>query len=129
MRSRNRQRQEVYFVSVTESLSGINTVKTYGKPTKRKLYVSETQGDPQIIGSGLVITYGRYIVCYSSQDLFAIGTQVFVDALPDLDSGGNLTIDSPLPDYVIVRVESTKKGRAFRMWIRRIEDSGETYGD
>lgn len=46
MRSRGRDRQKIYFVTVTEKKVGIDTVQEYGKPIVKKMAVSSGTGQP-----------------------------------------------------------------------------------
>lgn len=131
MRSRGRQRQKMYFVPVTESADGIDTVMTYGTPVPKWLFISETHNLPNHYGSGITPTYGRYIFCYKHSNLFQVGCQVYIDKEPELDANGELVIDSQtgfptvMPDYVIVRIIASKHGRVFQMGVKKIGDRGE----
>lgn len=130
MRSRQRQRQTMYFVTVTETADGIDTIQHYGKPTENRLFISETHNLPNHYGSGITPTYGRYIFCYKQSDLFQVGSQVYIDRTPELDSEGNLVTDpvtgypTVLPDYVIVRLIASRKGRVFQMGVKKMGDDG-----
>lgn len=121
----------MYFVPVTESADGIDTVFTYGTPVKHRFFISETHNLPNHYGSGITPTYGRYIFLYDRSQLFQVGTQVFIDREPELDANGDLVIDSQtgfpttVPDYIVVRIIASKHGRVFQMGVKKIGDRGE----
>ena len=65
MRSPVRDRQKVWFSTITEKKVGIDTIQEYSKPIMRKLTVSAGTGAPSQISAGLVVDYDRDIVSYS----------------------------------------------------------------
>ena len=64
MRSRSRDRQKIWFVTVTEKKVGIDTVQEYGKPVMKKMAVSSGTNMPGQVSAGLVVDYDREITSY-----------------------------------------------------------------
>ena len=127
MRSRMRQRQKMWFVSVGEKAVGLDRVQIFGKPVLKRFFISETHNLPLHYGSGIVEQYGRYIFCYNQEDIPVEGTQVYIDRTPELDGDGNLIVDeigSPtvLPDYIVVRTISSKRGDVYSIGVKKITD-------
>ena len=128
MRSRLRDRQKIYFVTVTEKKVGIDTVQEYGKPIKRRLSVSAGAGQPGQVSAGLVVDYDREITSYDKALRGAIreGDAVFVDVEPQLNDDGTLTMGedgyTPItpPDYRISAIFSTQKGDVDVFGIKKI---------
>ena len=119
MRSRVRDRQKIYFVTVTEKKVGIDTVQEYGKPIMRRLAVSSGTGQPGQVSAGLVVDYDREVVAFKHDGLRSIireGDAVFVDVEPKLNEDGTLTMGedgyTPVtpPDYRISAIFKTQKG-------------------
>lgn len=127
MRSLARHRQKVWFTSVTEVKSGIDTVVSYSTPVMRKLAVSYTSGTPEEVTAGILPTYDRYITSYTRGFKPAEGDRVFVDRMPELNPDGSLKLQSdgytPVvsPDYVIAKIISTESGNVSRFGIKRID--------
>lgn len=145
MRGLVRKRQQVWFVSVTESNDGISTLQHFGKPELRNMNVSATVGDVRTFGDGFYPEYDRYITCYDKNFLPVVGTMVFVDVEPEigpdgylvqndtplykldgtprLDEYGNVRVDKnykTLPDYRIERVLHTQKGTVTRFMLKKV---------
>ena len=118
MRSRSRDRQKIYFVTVTEKKVGIDTVQEYGKPIMRRLSVSAGTGQPGQVSAGLVVDYDREITSYdkSLRGVVREGDAVFVDVEPQINEDGTLTMGedgyTPVtpPDYRISAIFKTQKG-------------------
>ena len=118
MRSRSRDRQKVFFVTVTEKKVGIDTVQEYGKPIMRRLAVSSGTGQPGQVSAGLVVDYDREITSYDKKlrGVIREGDAVFADVEPQLNDDGTLTMGddeyTPVtpPDYRISAFFSTQKG-------------------
>ena len=118
MRSRGRDRQAIYFSTVTEKKVGIDTVQEYGEPIMKKMAVSSGTGQPGQVSAGLVVDYDREITSYdkSLRGVIREGDAVFVDVEPQLNDDGTLTMDedgyTPVtpPDYRISAIFKTQKG-------------------
>ena len=118
MRSRLRDRQKVYFATVTEKKVGIDTVQEYGKPIMRRLSVSAGTGQPGQVSAGLVVDYDRELTSYDKtlRGLIREGDALYVDVKPQLNDDGTLTMGedgyTPItpPDYRISAIFSTQKG-------------------
>ena len=128
MRSRSRDRQKIYFVTVTEKKVGIDTVQEYGKPIMRRLSVSAGTGQPGQISAGLVVDYDREITSYdkSLRGIIREGDALYVDVEPKLNEDGTLTMGedgyTPVtpPDYRISAIFSTQKGDVDVFGIKKI---------
>ena len=131
MRSRVRDRQKIYFVTVAEKKVGIDTVQEYGKPIIKKMAVSSGTGQPGQVSAGLVVDYDREITSYdkSLRGVIREGDAVFVDVEPQLNEDGTLTMGedgyTPVtsPDYRISAIFSTKKGDVDVFGIKRVGGS------
>src|SRR5699024_6053240 len=118
MRSRSRDRQKIYFVTVTEKKVGIDTVQEYGKPIMKKMAVSSGTNMPGQVSAGLVVDYDREVTSYdkTSRGVIREGDAVFVDVEPQLNEDGTLTMGedgyTPVtsPDYRIAAIFKTQKG-------------------
>ena len=118
MRSRVRDRQKVWFVTVTEKKVGIDTVQEYGKPIMKKMAVSSGTNMPGQVSAGLVVDYEREITSYDKtlRGVIREGDALYVDAEPQLNEDGTLTMGedgyTPItpPDYRISAIFSTQKG-------------------
>ena len=128
MRSRSRDRQKIYFVTVAEKKVGIDTVQEYGKPIMRRLSVSAGTGQPGQVSAGLVVDYDREITSYDKTLRGAIreGDAVFVDVEPQMNDDGLLVMGedgyTPVtsPDYRISAIFSTKKGDVDVFGIKKV---------
>ena len=128
MRSRGRDRQKIYFVTVTEKKVGIDTVQEYGKPLVKKMSVSSGIGQPGQISAGLVVDYDREITSYDKtlRGVIREGDAVFIDVEPQLNNDGTLTMGedgyTPVtpPDYRISAIFSTQKGDVDVFGIKRV---------
>ena len=128
MRSPVRDRQKVWFVTVTEKKVGIDTVKEYGKPIMKKMAVSSGTGQPGQVSAGLVVDYDREITSYDKtlRGVIREGDAVFIDVEPQLNNDGTLTMGedgyTPVtpPDYRISAIFSTQKGDVDIFGIKRV---------
>ena len=118
MRSRGRDKQKIWFVTVTEKKVGIDTVQEYGKPVTKKMSVSSGTNMPGQVSAGLVVDYDREITSYDKtlRGVIREGDAVFVDVEPQLNDDGTLTMGddgyTPVtpPNYRISAIFSTQKG-------------------
>ena len=128
MRSRVRDRQKIYFVTVTEKKVGIDTVQEYGKTIMKKMAVSSGTGQPGQVSAGIVVDYDREITSYDKtlRGVIREGDAVFVDVEPQLNDDGTLTMGedgyTPVtpPDYRISAIFSTQKGKVDVYGIKRV---------
>lgn len=129
MRSRGRDRQKIWFVTVTEKKVGIDTVQEYGKPIMRRLAVSSGTGQPGQVSAGLVVDYDREVVVYKHDGLRGVireGDALYVDVEPQLNGDGTLTMGddgyTPVtqPDYRISAIFSTQKGKVDVYGIKKV---------
>ena len=128
MRSPVRDRQKVFFVTVTEKKVGIDTVQEYGKPIMKKMTVSAGTGAPTQISAGLVVDYDREITSYDKtlRGVIREGDAVFIDVEPQLNNDGTLTMGedgyTPItpPDYRISAIFSTQKGDVDVFGIKKV---------
>ena len=129
MRSMLRDRQKVWFVTVTEKKVGLDTVQEYNDPViEKKMAVSSGTGQPGQISAGLVVDYDREITSYdkSLRGVIREGDAVFVDAEPQLNDDGTLTMGddgyTPItpPDYRISAIFSTQKGGVDVFGIKKV---------
>ena len=129
MRSRGRDRQRIWFVTVTEKKVGIDTVQEYNDPViEKKMAVSSGTGQPGQVSAGLVVDYDREITSYdkSLRGVIREGDAVFVDVEPQLNEDGTLTMGedgyTPVtpPDYRISAIFSTQKGDVDVFGIKKV---------
>ena len=128
MRSPVRDRQKVWFSTITEKKVGIDTVQEYGKPIMKKMAVSSGTGQPGQVSAGLVVDYDREITSYDKtlRGVIREGDAVFVDVEPQLNDDGTLTMGddgyTPVtpPDYRISAIFSTQKGDVDVFGIKRV---------
>ena len=129
MRSRGRDRQKIYFVTVTEKKVGIDTIYEYNDPViKKKMSVSSGTGQPGQVSAGLVVDYDREIISYdkSLRGVIREGDAVFIDVEPQLNDDGTLTMGkdgyTPVtpPDYRISAIFSTQKGDVDVFGIKKV---------
>lgn len=128
MRSRVRDRQKVWFVTVTEKKVGIDTVQEYGKPIMKRLAVSSGTGQPGQVSAGLVVDYDREITSYDKtlRGVIREGDAVFVDVEPQINEDGTLTMGedgyTPVtsPDYRISAIFKTQKGDVDVFGIKKV---------
>ena len=128
MRSRGRDRQKIYFVTVTEKKVGIDTVQEYGKPIMRRMAVSSGTGQPGQVSAGLVVDYDREITSYdkSLRGIIREGDALYVDVEPQLNDDGMLAVGddgyTPVtpPDYRISAIFKTQKGNVDVFGIKKI---------
>lgn len=125
MRSRGRDRQKMWFVTVSEKKDGIDTVQEYGKPVMKKMSVSSGTGQPGQISAGLVVDYDREVVNYDHSFTQTEGNAVWVDVVPKLNEDGSLVMSddgvTPVtpPDYWIKQIFRTQKGNVDVFGIKR----------
>ena len=129
MRSRGRDRQAIYFSTVTEKKVGLDTVQEYGKTIMKKMAVSSGTGQLGQVSAGLVVDYDREVVAYKHDGLRGVireGDAVFVDVEPQLNDDGTLTMGddgyTPVtpPDYRISAIFSTQKGDVDVFGIKKV---------
>ena len=128
MRSRSRDRQKIWFVTVTEKKVGIDTVQEYGKPIMRRLAVSSGTGQPGQVSAGLVVDYDREITSYDKtlRGVIREGDAVFIDVELQLNEDGTLAMGddgyTPVtpPDYRISAIFSTQKGDVDVFGIKKV---------
>ena len=128
MRSMLRDRQAIYFSTVTEKKVGIDTVQEYGKPIMKKMSVSSGTGQPGQISAGLVVDYDREITSYDKtlRGVIREGDALYVDVEPQLNEDGTLTMGedgyTPItpPDYRISAIFSTQKGNVDVYGIKKV---------
>lgn len=131
MRSPVRDRQPVYFSTITEKKVGIDTIQEYSKPIMRKLTVSAGTGAPTQISAGLVVDYDREITSYdkSLRSEVTEGSVCWVDVIPEIAEDGSLVMSddgvTPTvpPDYRVDKIFSTSRGRVDVLGIRKIGSS------
>lgn len=128
MRSRSRDRQKIWFVTVTEKKVGIDTLQEYGKPIMKCLTVSSGTGQPGQVSAGLVVDYDREITSYdkSLRGVIQEGDAVFVDVEPKLNDDETLVMGddgytpATPPDYRISSIFSTQKGNVDVYGIKKV---------
>lgn len=129
MRSRGRDRQKIWFVTVTENKVGIDTIYEYNDPViEKKMAVSSGTGQPGQVSAGLVVDYDREITSYDKtlRDVIREGDAVFVDVEPQLNDDETLTMGedgyTPVtpPDYRISAIFSTQKGDVDVFGIKKV---------
>ena len=131
MRSPVRDRQPIYFSTITEKKVGIDTIQEYSNPIMRKLTVSAGTGAPTQISAGLVVDYDREITSYdkSLRSEAEEGSVCWVDVVPEIADDGSLVMSddevTPTvpPDYRVDKIFSTKRGNVDVFGIKRIGGS------
>lgn len=131
VRSPVRDRQPIYFSTITEKKVGIDTVQEYSNPIMRKLTVSAGTGAPTQISAGLVVDYDREITSYdkSLRSEVEEGSVCWVDVVPEIADDGSLVMSddevTPTvpPDYRVDKIFSTKRGNVDVFGIKRIGGS------
>lgn len=131
VRSPVRDRQPIYFSTITEKKVGIDTVQEYSNPIMRKLTVSAGTGAPTQISAGLVVDYDREITSYdkSLRSEVEEGSVCWVDVVPEIADDGSLVMSddevTPTvpPDYRVDKIFSTARGRVDVLGIKRIGGS------
>ena len=128
MRSLGRDRQKIWFVTVTEEKVGIDTVQEYGKPIMKKMAVSSGTNMPGQVSAGLVVDYDREITSYDKtlRGVIREGDALYVDVEPQLNDDGTLTMGedgyTPVtpPDYRISAIFKTQKGSVDVYGIKKV---------
>lgn len=128
MRSMLRDRQAIYFSTVTEKKVGIDTVQEYGNPIMKKMAVSSGTGQPGQVSAGLVVDYDREITSYDKtlRGVIREGDALYVDIEPKLNDDGTLTMGedgyTPVtpPDYRISAIFKTQKGSVDVYGIKKV---------
>ena len=131
MRSPVKDRQLVYFSTITEKKVGIDTIQEYNKPIMAKLTASAGTGAPSQISAGLVVDYDRELVSYSKSLRSEVeeGSVCWVDVTPEIADDGSLILSDDevtptvLPDYRVDKIFSTAKGNVDVFGIKRIGGS------
>ena len=128
MRSPFKDRQPVYFSTITEKKSGIDTIQEYSKPIMAKLTASAGTGAPSQISAGLVVDYDRELVSYSKSLRSEVeeGSVCWVDVIPEISEDGSLVMSddgvTPTvpPDYRVDKIFQTARGRVDVLGIKKI---------
>ena len=131
MRSPVRDRQKVWFSTITEKKVGIDTIQEYSKPIVAKLTASAGTGAPSQISAGLVVDYDRELTSYnlSLRGQIEEGSVCWVDVIPEIAEDGSLVMSddgvTPTvpPDYRVDKIFSTARGRVDVLAIKRIGGS------
>ena len=128
MRSPVRDRQKVWFSTITEKKVGIDTIQEYSKPIVAKLTVSAGTGAPSQISAGLVVDYDRELTSYnlSLRGQIEEGSVCWVDVIPEIAEDGSLVMSddgvTPTvpPDYRVDKIFSTARGRVDVFGIKKV---------
>lgn len=126
MRGRVRQRQDVWYATVTTEQDGISSITKYSTPIKKRQSISSTSGTPMEISAGIVPTYDRYITNFEKSFNPDEGTMVWVDVVPELDENGELKMEedgiTPVtpPDYRLEKKLATLRGNIDRYGIKKV---------
>lgn len=125
MRGRVRQRQDVWYATISVDQDGISSITKYSTPIKKKQSVSSTSGTPLEISPGIAPTYDRYITNFDRTFNPEEGTMVWVDVIPELNENGELKMEddgiTPItpPDYRLEKRLATQKGNISRFGIKK----------
>lgn len=128
MRSPVRDRQKVWFSTITEKKVGIDTVQEYSKPIMAKLTASAGTGAPSQISAGLVVDYDRELTSYNKSLRSEVeeGSVCWIDVIPEIAEDGSLVMSddevTPTvpPDYRVDKIFSTKRGNVDVFGIKKI---------
>ena len=128
MRSPVKDRQPVYFSTITEKKVGIDTIQEYSNPVMAKLTASAGTGAPSQISAGLVVDYDRELVSYSKSLRSEVteGSVCWVDVTPEIADDGSLILSDDevtptvSPDYRVYKIFSTARGRVDVFGIKKI---------
>ena len=128
MRSPVRDRQKVWFSTITEKKVGIDTIQEYSKPIVAKLTASAGTGAPSQISAGLVVDYDRELTSYnlSLRGQIEEGSVCWVDVIPEIAEDGSLVMSddgvTPTvpPDYRVDKIFSTARGRVDVFGIKKV---------
>ena len=128
MRSPVRDRQPIYFSTITEKKVGIDTIQEYSKPIVAKLTASAGTGAPSQISAGLVVDYDRELTSYNRnlRNQIEEGSVCWVDVIPEIAEDGSLVMSddgiTPIvpPDYRVDKIFSTARGRVDVFGIKKI---------
>lgn len=131
MRSPVKDRQPVYFSTITEKKVGIDTIQEYSKPVIAKLTASAGTGAPSQISAGLVVDYDRELTSYDKKLRRQIeeGSVCWVDVTPEIADDGSLVLSADgvtptvPPDYRVEKIFSTARGKVDVLGIKRIGGS------
>lgn len=128
MRSPVKDRQLVYFSTITEKKAGIDTIQEYSKPVIAKLTASAGTGAPSQISAGLVVDYDRELTSYDKKLRRQIeeGSVCWVDVTPEIADDGSLVLSADgvtptvPPDYRVEKIFSTARGKVDVLGIKKI---------
>ena len=131
MRNPVRDRQKVWFSTITEKKVGIDTIQEYSKPIMEKLTASAGTGAPSQISAGLVVDYDRELTSYNKNLRVQIeeGSVCWVDVIPEIAHDGSLVMSddevTPTvpPDYRVDKIFFTQRGNVDVFGIKRIGGS------
>lgn len=128
MRNPVRDRQKVWFSTITEKKVGIDTIQEYSNPVMAKLTASAGTGAPSQISAGLVVDYDRELTSYNKNLRSEVeeGSVCWVDVIPEIAEDGSLVMSddevTPTvpPDYRVDKIFSTKRGNVDVFGIKKI---------
>lgn len=128
MRASVKDRQKVWFSTITEKKVGIDTVQDYSKPIMAKLTASAGTGAPSQISAGLVVDYDRELTSYNLELRGQIeeGSVCWVDVIPEISEDGSLVMSddgvTPTvpPDYRVDKIFQTARGQVDVFGIKKI---------
>lgn len=128
MRSPVRDRQPIYFSTITEKKVGIDTIQEYSKPIMTKLTASAGTGAPSQISAGLVVDYDRELTSYNLglRGQIEEGSVCWVDVIPEIAEDGSLIMSddgvTPTvpPDYRVDKIFFTARGQVDVFGIKKI---------
>ena len=128
MRNPVRDRQKVWFSTITEKKVGIDTIQEYSKPIMEKLTASAGTGAPSQISAGLVVDYDRELTSYNKNLRVQIeeGSVCWVDVIPEIAYDGSLVMSddevTPTvpPDYRVDKIFQTARGQVDVFGIKKI---------
>ena len=128
MRSPVRDRQMVWFSTITEKKIGIDTIQEYSNPIMAKLTASAGTGAPSQISAGLVVDYDRELTSYNRnlRNQIEEGSVCWVDVIPEIAEDGSLVMSddgiTPIvpPDYRVDKIFSTARGKIDVFGIKKI---------
>lgn len=105
---------------------GLDNVVVYSDFEKHFVTISPTTGYPLNLSSGFVPTYDRYITSFEKSWKPEEGMAVWADVEPEIDSEGNIVIDSNthnptvLPDHIVDKLMWTKQAKMDRYGLKKL---------
>lgn len=132
MRSLERDKQWIWYCTVTgqtdlKDENGDLTGEKYyqlSKPTKYKIGVSATVGNPQSTPAGVSLDYTREMSTCDRKLALQEMDVLFIDIVPQLDVDGFLAVGTDgryvtEPDYYVKKVMDTQRGSNARYGISK----------